>query len=131
MYAQQYNNDQINRGAEFDLNRAGMLSDLEGQRRGFQDQDIGRLMNFGATERSIEDQLAAREYDSYWRRLEAEMGLLGSVPMLVDSTGESTTRSNPGVLGTVGTLTGGISDLFNPYDGVFSWGGGNAGKVTT
>lgn len=124
MYAQQYNADQINQGAQFDLTRAGMLSDLVGQERSFQDQDIGRLMNYGATERSIEDQLAAREYDNYWRQVQAQLGLTSTVPIAYDSTGESTQTTNSGVLGTIGTLTGGISDLFNPVDGVWPMSGG-------
>jgi hypothetical protein len=124
MYAQQYNADQINQGAQFDLTRAGMLSDLVGQERSFQDQDIGRLMNYGATGRSIEDQLAAREYDNYWRQVQAQLGLTSTVPIAYDSTGESTQTTNTGVLGTLGTLTGGISDLFNPVDGVWPMSGG-------
>ena len=119
MSAQVYNNDQVNQGAAFDLQRAGMLSDLVGQERQFQDQDIGRLMNYGSTERSIQDQVAARQMDNYWRTISAEMGLAGMIPMLVD--GETTQTSQPGALGTIGALTGGISDLFNPVDGVWRW----------
>jgi hypothetical protein len=94
MYAQQYNADQINQGAEFDLRRAGMLSDLVGQERGFQDQDISRLMGLGEVERNTQDMAAAREYDNYWRTIQAQMGLLGSVPIIQD--GESTQTSRPG-----------------------------------
>lgn len=146
MYAQQYNNDQVNQGAQFDLTRAGMLSDLTGmesandltragmlsdlvgQERGYQDQDIARLMNYGNTERSIEDQIAMREYDDYWRQVQAQMGLLSSVPIAYDSTGESTTRSNPGVLGTVGALTGGIADIFGT-GGVWPLGGKDGTEI--
>lgn len=115
MYADQYN-------IEDNLTRAGMLSDVAGQERSFQDQDIGRLMNYGATERSIEDQIAMREYDDYWRQVQAQMGLLSSVPIAYDSTGESTQTTNPGVLGTVGALTTGISDVFGT-GGVWPLGG--------
>ena len=138
MYAQQYNNDQVNQGAAFDLQRAamlsdltsregafdleraGMLSDLVGQERGFQDQDISRLMGIGGLERSITDAAAAREYDNYWRTIQAQMGLLGSVPIIQD--GETTQTTRPGLLGTAGALTSGISTLFNPVDGVFGQG---------
>lgn len=118
MTAQAYNNDQRNQGARFDLERAGFLSDLVGQERGYQDQDIDRLMRYGATERNIADMAAAREYDNYWRRMQAEMGLLGSVPMLVNSTGETTTRNNPGTLAVLGTLANGAAAI---------WGAGAGG----
>jgi hypothetical protein len=52
------------------------------------------------------------------------LGLTSTVPIAYDSTGESTQTTNPGALGTIGALTGGISDLFNPVDGI--WGGGRA-----
>lgn len=112
MNAQVYNNDQINRGAEFDLRRGGMLADFTGQERGFQDQDIARLMNYGATERAVADQQGAREYDDYWRRVQAQMGLLGSVPIAYDSTGQSTQTTNPGLLGTLGTVANGAAAVF-------------------
>lgn len=121
MSAQVYNADQINQGAEFDLRRAGMLSDLVGQERGFQDQDISRLMGLGERERGITDLAAARQYDNYWRAIQAEMGLLGSIPIIQD--GETTQTTRPGLLGTAGALTSGISTLFNPVDGVFGGGG--------
>lgn len=119
--AQMYNADQVNQGAEFDLRRAGMLNDLVGQERGFQDQDISRLMGIGGLDRSVRDQAAAREYDNYWRAIQAQMGLLGSVPIIQD--GETTQTTRPGLLGTAGALTSGISTLFNPVDGVFGGGG--------
>lgn len=109
MYAQQYNNDQINQGAEFDLTRAGMLSDLVGQERQYEQQDIDRLMGLGATERSVEDRYAARNYDEYWRRIQAEMGLLGSIPIIQD--GESTSSYRPGTLDYINTGAN-IANLF-------------------
>ena len=109
MYAQQYNADQINQGAQFDLTRAGMLSDLVGQERNYQQQDIDRLMDLGATERQVEDSYAAREYDEYWRRIQAEMGLLGSIPIIQD--GQSTNSYTPGVTDYLNTGAG-IASLF-------------------
>lgn len=103
MNAQVYNNDQVNQGAEFDLRRGGMLADMTGQERAFEDSDIGRLMNFGATERGIEDQAGQRQYNDYLTQLQTRMGLLGSTPILVDSTGESTTTSRPGALDYLNT----------------------------
>jgi hypothetical protein len=94
MYAQQYNADQINQGAEFDLRRAGMLNDLVGQERGFQDQDISRLMGIGETDRNTRDMAAAREYANYWAAVQAQMGLLNSIPIIQD--GESTQTTRPG-----------------------------------
>ncbi len=143
MSAQMYNADQVNqgaqfdlqrsgmladynqRGAEFDLNQGAMLADLVGQERAYQDQDIGRLMNYGASERAVADTQGAREYDDYWRRIQAEMGLLSSVPMLVDSTGQSTQTTNPGLLGTVGTLANGAGAIFGT-GGLWPMGGRDA-----
>ena len=120
MYAQQYNADQLNQGAEFDLRRAGMLNDLVGQERGFQDQDISRLMGIGGLDRSVRDQAAAREYDNYWRAIQAQMGLLGSVPIIQD--GETTQTTRPG-----------FTDYMNAganLIGAFTQGGGGEGGET-
>lgn len=103
MTAEAYNNDQINQGARFDLDRAGMLADLTGQERAFEGEDIQRLMGYGATERGIEDQVGQRQYNDYLARLQTQMGLLGSTPILVDSTGESTTTTRPGMLDYLNT----------------------------
>jgi hypothetical protein len=101
MTADAYNADQINQGAQFDLTRAGMLSDLVGQERSFEQQDIDRLMGLGATERQVQDSHAAREYDEYWRTIQAEMGLLGSIPIIQD--GESSNSYTPGTLDYINT----------------------------
>lgn len=101
MTADAYNADQINQGAQFDLTRAGMLSDLVGQERSFEQQDIDRLMGLGATERQVQDSYAAREYDEYWRTIQAEMGLLGSIPIIQD--GESSNSYTPGTLDYINT----------------------------
>lgn len=91
------------------LQRGGMLADLVGQEREFEQQDIDRLMGLGERERSVEDRYAAREYDEYWRRLQAEMGLLGSVPIIQD--GESTSTYRPGTLDYVNSAAN-IANLF-------------------
>lgn len=138
MYAQQYNNDQVNQGAAFDLQRAamlsdltsregafdleraGMLSDLVGQERGFQDQDISRLMGLGEIDRNTRDLAAAREYDNYWRTIQAQMGLLGAVPLITDSETTQTTRP-------------GFTDYMNAganLIGAFTQGGGGGGGET-
>jgi hypothetical protein len=120
MYAQQYNADQINQGAEFDLRRAGMLNDLVGQERGFQDQDISRLMGLGEIDRNTRDLAAAREYDNYWRTIQAQMGLLGAVPLITDSETTQTTRP-------------GFTDYMNAganLIGAFTQGGGGGGGET-
>lgn len=80
----------------FGLQRAGMLSDFVGMERGFQDQDIDRLLGLGGRDRNVRDLAAAREYDNYWRRIQAEMGLLNSIPIIQD--GSSTSSYRPGAL---------------------------------
>lgn len=124
MSADQYNND-------LNFTRAQGLAGLLDQERGYQQQDIDRLMDYGGTVRGIEDRALAADYADYIRRREEEMkalgldfGLLGSIPMLVDSTGESTTTqsSNPGALGIAGTLLGGAGTMFGG-GGLFSEGG--------
>lgn len=124
MTADQYNND-------LNFTRAQGLAGLLDQERGYQQQDIDRLMDYGGTVRGIEDRALAAEYADYIRKREEEMkalgldfGLLGSIPMLVDSTGESTTtqKTNPGALGIAGTLLGGAGTLFGG-GGLFSEGG--------
>ena len=98
-----YNADQVNRGAYFDLERGGMLADLVGMERGFENEDIQRLMQIGATERGIADQYGQRQYNDYLTQLQTQMALLSSVPMLVDSTGQSTTTQSPGLLDYLNT----------------------------
>jgi len=94
--AQQYN-------SQLDINRGGMLADLTAQERAFEGEDISRLMEYGATERAIEDTAAGREYADYWQRIQAEMGLLNSIPIYFDSDGEQTSSYSPGGLDYLNT----------------------------
>lgn len=103
--------------ADFDLRRGGMLADLTGQERFNEGSDIDRLMGFGATERGIEDQAAQREYNDYLTELQTRMGILSSTPMLVDSTGESSTTSSPGMLDYLNTGANLFSTFTNPMGG--------------
>lgn len=124
MTATGYNND-------LQFNRAQGLADLIGMGRGFEQQDIDRLMTYGATARGVEDRGLAATYADYLRMRDEEraalgldFGLLGSVPMLVNSTGtsNSTQSTNPGALGVAGALLGGASTLFGS-GGMFGAGG--------
>ena len=124
MTATGYNND-------LQAQRAQGLAGLLDQERGYQQQDIDRLMEYGGTERAIEDRALAAQYADYIRQREEEQralgldfGLLGSTPMLVNSTGESSSvqSSNPGALGIAGTLLGGAGTMFGG-NGLFSEGG--------
>mgnify|MGYP003691643057 CR=1 FL=1 len=124
MSATGYNND-------LQLTRTRGLADLLDLGRTYEQQDIDRLMGFGATERSISDRDNAARYADYNRVREELMRALGldfaqleSIPMIVDSTGESstTTRTNPGALGIAGTLLSGASSMFGS-GGMFGAGG--------
>lgn len=124
MSATGYNND-------LQFQRTQGLADLLQLGRGFEQQDIDRLMGFGATARGVEDRGLAAQYADYLRMREEEraalgldFGLLGSVPMLVNSTGtsEETTRTNPGALGIAGALLGGAGSMFGA-NGMFGAGG--------
>lgn len=124
MSATSYNND-----LQFD--RTQGLAELLGLGRDFEQQDIDRLMDYGGTVRGIEDRGLAAQYADYLRMREEErgalgldFGLLGSVPMLVNSSGTSSTveKTNPGALGVAGALLGGAGSLFGAQ-GMFGAGG--------
>jgi hypothetical protein len=122
--ADQYNND-------LQLTRTQGLAGLLDQQQGYQNEDIQRLMDYGATTRSIEDRALAAQYADRLRQRQEEQtalgldfGLLGSIPMLVNTTGESSSvqSSNPGALGIAGTLMGGAGAMFGS-NGLFGTGG--------
>lgn len=124
MQATQYND-----GVQFARTQGmGALLDAE---RGYQNEDITRLLDFGGLERGIEDRGYAANYADFIRKRQEEQaalgldfGLLGSIPMLVNSTGESSSvqSSNPGALGIAGTLLSGGSAMFGG-DGLWAPGG--------
>lgn len=124
MTATNYNND-------VQFTRAQGLSGLLDAERGYQGEDISRLLDYGGLTRGVEDRGLAAKYADYIRQRQEEQsalgldfGLLGSIPMLIDSTGENTTTetSNPGALGIASTLIGGASAAFGG-GGMFGAGG--------
>lgn len=124
MTAAGYNND-------LQFQRTQGLADVLDRRRTYEQEDIDRLMGFGATARGVEDRRLSGLYADFMRMREEERGALGldfglleSVPMLVNSTGtgSDTTRTNPGALGVAGALLGGAGSLFGG-GGMFGAGG--------
>lgn len=124
MAATGYNNDT-------QLKRTQGLADILDRGRTYEQQDIDRLLGYGATERSISDRESAAKYADYNRQREEllkalglDFGLLESIPMIVDSTGESSTtqKTNPGALGIAGTLLSGASTMLGS-GGMFGAGG--------
>lgn len=122
--------------------RGGMLADLAERRYGLTNNDIMGLNSFGEVDRGIEqDRMGAdyqefqRQEDEKMRRLGIQTGLLGSIPMLTNTTGtsSSTSSQSPGLMGTVGAV-GGLASMFVPggaMGGLFSSGMralGNVGK---
>lgn len=124
MTATGYNND-------VQMQRTKGLADLLGMSRDLEQQDIDRLMSFGATERGVADREKAAGYADFNRRREELMralgldfSLLGSVPMLVNTDGKSSEvqSSNPGALGIAGALLSGGAAAFGS-GGMFGAGG--------
>ena len=64
-----------------------------------------------------------RQQEEEQRRIQNEMGLLGSIPMAYNTSGTDTrtdvTTSNPGLIGTIGQI-GGIASQFVPGGGLAS-----------
>lgn len=101
--------------------RGGMLADLAERRHGLTNNDIMGLNNFGEVDRGIEQDRMAADYQEFqrqeqerMRRIGIQTGLLGSIPMLTNTTGtsSSTSSTNPGALGTLGAVGGLASGLF-------------------
>lgn len=95
--------------------RGGMLAELAAGRHQLNTNDIFGLNSLGEVERGIEQDRLGMEYNDYlrrdedeWRKIQAQMGLLGSIPMLTNTSGTSsgtnTQTSNPGLLGTIGGI---------------------------
>jgi hypothetical protein len=119
-----YNNDIGLQRSNFDMQRGGLLADMAGRRHGLAMNDIYGLNELGEVDRGIEQDRLGMEYNDFlrqdedqWRKIQAQMGLLGSIPMLTNTSGtqssQSTQTTNPGLLGTLGQL-GGIASMFVP-----------------
>ena len=90
---------------------------------------LDNLMSVGERSRSIEDRRLAglyadymRGYDDHWRGIQAQMGLLNSIPMLINSEGENVTTQQPSLLGVAGGLSQGLGAMFGA-GGMFGEGG--------
>lgn len=115
------------------ISRAGMLADLASGRHNMATQDIMGLNGLGEVDRGIEqDRMGAnynewlRQQDDVYRRSAVEQGLLGQVPMLINSNGtqnsSSTQSSNPGLMGALGTAAS-IGAMFVPGGQIAGLGG--------
>lgn len=89
----------VGAGNQDRLAQAGILAD-------FDNQQIDRQLQVGGLERGIEQNALDRQYadyirqrDEYWRQVQAEMGLLGSVPIITDGETSGTQKTNPGAFG--------------------------------
>ena len=121
-------------------NRARYGADVATQRHALGMQDISGLNSLGEVNRGIEqDRLGAaqndwlRQQQEQWQRTGVQAGLLGSIPMLQNQSGSSSTTetTNPGALGTLGQL-GGLASMFVPgggLAGLFSGGMAAAGAA--
>jgi hypothetical protein len=113
--------------------RGGMLADLAERRHGLTNNDIMGLNSFGEVDRGIEQDRMGANYNEFLRQQEEQMrrvgiqaGLLGSIPMLTNTTGtsSSTQTQSPGLMGTLGAV-GGLASMFVPggqMAGLFSSG---------
>ncbi len=139
--------DAYNRGTDLygrDLDRnmqkGGLLADMGRYQNEFDsnrfDQRVSDLERIGGTERAMNDRAYAADYaeavrarEDYWRRIQAELGLLGSVPIFMDteSEGTSTQTTNPGLLATMGGIAAGAGSMFGS-GGMFGAGGLFGGK---
>lgn len=106
-----------NEAAQREMARTGAQLRYQGYNdaRGYYGQDINNEYN---------DWL--RQQEDYQRRIQTEMGLLGTIPMLTNSSGTSqnTTSTNPGALGLLGAGLGAAS-MFVPggsFAGLFTRG---------
>jgi hypothetical protein len=96
---------------------AGLLDDLAGDKQDSWMREVDLMDRLGMSDRQIEDAklLAERaQYDEAaaeeWRRMQLELqtriGLLGATPMLVNSTGTSTSKVSDPMGSITGLLTG-------------------------
>jgi hypothetical protein len=110
--------------------RGGLLADLATRRHGLGMDDAAGMDAFGQADRGIDQAGMDANYNEFLRqreedqrRIQNEMGLLGSIPTLVNSSGTSTQTdtqsSNPGLLGTLGQV-GSLASMFVPGGGLAS-----------
>jgi hypothetical protein len=122
---QGYNDARGYYGADIDARerRAGGLAELAAGRHQMNTDDIYGLNQFGEVERGIEQDRMGMEYNDFlrqeqdqWQKIQAQMGLLGSIPMLMNQSGtensQTTRTTNPGLLGTLGQIGGIAGGMF-------------------
>jgi hypothetical protein len=102
--------------------RAMGTANLAAQRHGMMTDDFMTQNEFGEVDRGIEQDRLGADYNEFLRQNEEKLrrtgiqaGLLGSIPMLTNTSGTSTNTqtTNPGLLGTLGQL-GSMASLFVP-----------------
>jgi len=121
----QFNVGQQNQYDQGILARSGLMGQL-GNAYGQNAANEASMMSaLGAGQRGVEQQDLDRQYQEFlraqedpYRRAGVQMGILGSTPIITDSTSTSTQSSNPGIAGILGSglsIAGGLG--WQPFGG--------------
>ena len=140
-----FENDAARHERAFGMNEAGRYQEYQSGRDRWLDEQnqadqneqrwLNNLMTVGSNHRGITDRQNAAAYAEHlraeqdrWQQIQAQMGLLGSIPMLVNTQSEGTnvTKQNPGVAGMLGTGLTAAGSMFGA-GGMFGQGGAFGG----
>lgn len=115
------------------IRRGGLIAELGARQHDMGTRDAMTLNSLGEVERGIEQDRLGADYneflrgeEDFYRRLGVEQQQLAMTPMLIDSTqnsqSQSTERSNPGLMGTLGAAAS-IGSMFVPGGQIAGLGG--------
>lgn len=113
-------------GAELGLRSAGLMGELGGQMDASNRANAGMASFFGGQQQAVDQANLDAQYQDFLRqdqdtqrRIATELSMMGMAPIITDSTGTQTTRTNPGLMGWAGMGLQGAS--------LFMGGGGGGG----
>jgi hypothetical protein len=126
------------------ISRAMQIAGLGVDGYNMRNAEASTLNNYGEVDRGIQQDTMGADYNEFlrqqqdwWQRLQTQQALLGQIPMLTNSTGRSsgssTEKTNPGVMGVLGAAAG-IGSMFVPgggFAGLLSGGMKTAGTPAT
>lgn len=110
LQSDQFNSNLGLQGAQLQLDQAGLLGNLGNFANTANINNAQVLNQFGQQQQQTEQAGLDAQYQEFlraqedpFRRAQVELGILGSTPIITNSSGSSTSTQNPGLLGSAGT----------------------------